>query len=380
MKRFAALLLALVLCCGIILPQQTSAASTVRVTYNGTTKTYSKKKTYIYVNNKKVKMAAVPVFLKSGAYMGPMAKIFKNSSLKVSVSKSSKKLTLKYGNNTLTMTSGSRKAILNGKERSSKLGAAPMLATYTASGKKRWIVPLNSVCKSLGISYRVSSSGDIYIGGTTNTATTSTTTASKTSTNTSTSTKSNKVVLVLDAGHGGVDSGATGNSLKEKNLTLSIVLAAKKYFDNDSRFKVYYTRTSDTYPSLDDRCTLANKNNADIFISVHINSASASAVGTETLYNSSRNSATTRYGVTSRELATAMQKGAVSATGFPNRGLKNRTDLRVLNKTNMPACLIEYGFISNSKEAVSMKKNTAIYGKKLYDSVVSFMKTKKRIS
>mgnify|MGYP000700724132 FL=1 len=66
-----------------------------------------------------------------------------------------------------------------------------------------------------------------------------------------------KNILVLDAGHGGSDSGATGNRLREKDLTLSIVLAAKKQFDKDKNYAVYYTRTTDTYPSLTDRSDLA---------------------------------------------------------------------------------------------------------------------------
>lgn len=193
-------------------------------------------------------------------------------------------------------------------------------------------------------------------------------------------TGSGQVTMVIDAGHGGSDSGATGNGLKEKNLNLAIVLAAKKYFDNDSRFKVYYTRTADTYPSLDDRCKLANNNNVDLFLCVHINSASSSARGTETLYNPNRNLATAKNGITSKDFATAMQKAVVETTGFTNRGLKSRTDLRVLNQTNMPACLIEYGFISNTREARIMNANTAKYGKELYNAVVNFMKTKGRIS
>ena len=179
-----------------------------------------------------------------------------------------------------------------------------------------------------------------------------------------------KLKEIIDAGHGGSDSGATGNGMAEKNLTLAIVLAAKRSFDKDSRFQVSYTRTSDTYPSLSQR---ANKN-ADMFLCVHINSASASAHGTETLWSKSRNSATQKKGLTSKTLATAMQSAAVAATGFTNRGLVDRPNLYVLKHTNMPACLIEYGFISNRKESARMKANTSAYGKALYKAVVNLMK------
>ena len=91
-----------------------------------------------------------------------------------------------------------------------------------------------------------------------------------------------KQIVVLDAGHGGSDSGAVANGYKEKNMTLKIVQAAKSYFDDDPDIKVYYTRLSDTYPSLTERSDLANEVGADRFYSVHINSAGSSATGTET--------------------------------------------------------------------------------------------------
>ena len=80
-----------------------------------------------------------------------------------------------------------------------------------------------------------------------------------------------KQIVVLDAGHGGSDSGAVANGYKEKNMTLKIVQAAKSYFDDDPDIKVYYTRLSDTYPSLTERSDLANEVGADrftVFISI----------------------------------------------------------------------------------------------------------------
>lgn len=352
MKRLTGLLMIIALCFGLMVPaSNVSAASTVKITYKGTVRTYSGKKSSLYVNNQKKGISKVPIFKKSGTYVGPVNQIFKNTSLKVAVSYDSETLTMKYGNNTLQLKNGSRKAIVNGVTDKDKMGAAAMYVTYTSSGKKRWVVPLKSVCNRLGISYKLTG-GVIKLGGVTNSVPTTSVEPAPAPTN------PGQVTMVIDAGHGGADSGATGNGLKEKNMTLAIVLGAKKYFDNDSRFKVYYTRTSDTYPSLDDRCKLANNNNADLFLCVHINSASASARGTETLYNPNRSTATAKNGITSKDFATAMQQAVIKTTGFTNRGLKSRTDLRVLNQTNMPACLIEYGFISNTTEARIMNANT----------------------
>lgn len=379
MKRLTGLLMILTLCLGLVAPANNVSAATskVKITYKGTVRTYSGRKNSVYVNNKKKGITKVPIFKKSGAYVGPVDTIFKNTTLKASVSYDAKTLTLQYGSKTLKFKNGSRIVTVNGVVDKNKMGAAAMYITYTSSGKKRWVVPLKSVCKRLGISYKYSG-GAVRLGGVTNSV--PTTSVQPTTETMPETTGSGQVTMVIDAGHGGSDSGATGNGLKEKNLNLAIVLAAKKYFDNDSRFKVYYTRTADTYPSLDDRCKLANNNNVDLFLCVHINSASSSARGTETLYNPNRNLATAKNGITSKDFATAMQKAVVETTGFTNRGLKSRTNLRVLNQTNMPACLIEYGFISNTTEARIMNANTAKYGKELYNAVVNFMKTKGRIS
>lgn len=376
-KRVAGVLVALLLCVCLLTPVSTDAAAKVRVrTVKGVTSSYSGRKTSCYVNGKKIGLTKTPIFKKSGAYMGPVSAILKNSSLKVKVKSTKKTLTLTYGPNTVVLKADSRKAVTNGV--SSKMGAAAIHGTYTATGKKRWIVPLNSVCTRLGISYKLSG-GKIRISGTTQSAA-STTAPIPTTTETRTPTVSTKekIKIVIDAGHGGSDSGATGNGMAEKNLTLAIVLAAKKSFDNDSRFQVSYTRTADTYPSLSQRANLANNKDADMFLCVHINSASASAHGTETLWSKGRNSATQKNGLTSKELATAMQSAAVAATGFTNRGLVDRPNLYVLKHTKMPACLIEYGFISNKTEASRMKANTSVYGKALYNSVVNLMKKEGR--
>ena len=182
-----------------------------------------------------------------------------------------------------------------------------------------------------------------------------------------------KQIVVLDAGHGGKDSGAVDNGYKEKNMTLKIVQAAKSYFDKDPSIKVYYTRLSDTYPSLTDRSDLANNVGADRFYSVHINSAGASATGTETLYNSKGYKSST--GLTSYKWSSTIHPYIRSATGFSNRGLVNRTGLAVLRHTKTASTLTEIGFISNKSEAKKMNSNLTNYGKAVYNSTkASFSK------
>jgi N-acetylmuramoyl-L-alanine amidase len=79
--------------------------------------------------------------------------------------------------------------------------------------------------------------------------------------------------IVLDAGHGGKDFGAQGQFSKEKDLTLAVVLKLGKIIDDSLKgVQVIYTRTDDTYPTLVDRHEIANQSNANLFISVHVNS------------------------------------------------------------------------------------------------------------
>ena len=397
MKRCIYALLAVFLLAGLCASYrvQTDAAS-VKVSYKGKTTSYAQKKTYAIIDGKRKNLSSTPIFLKSGSLVGPVYGVFKNSPLKINYTTNSKSIKIKYNNKTIKMTNGSRNIVVNGNTEKNALLSAPMKgAKYTATGKTRWIVPIKSVCSRLGLTYEYTN-GVVYIkdpayvkketenaaAQAKKTVSASTVAAATTAANTNTTPAAKKFVLVLDAGHGGTDSGAVNSSLglKEKNMTLAILLGAKKYFDTDSRFQVYYTRTADTYPSLSDRYKLANNVKADLFISVHINSASASATGTETLYSNARSSVTGKNGITSKALAAAMQQAAVKTTGFPNRGLSDRPNLQVLKYTEMPSCLIEYGFISNATEARKMNTNTARYGKELYEALVNYLKSQGKIS
>jgi N-acetylmuramoyl-L-alanine amidase len=97
-------------------------------------------------------------------------------------------------------------------------------------------------------------------------------------------TRDNKWVIVLDPGHGGYDPGALGSFSSEKNITLAIALKTGNYLEkNLKNVVVIYTRTTDVSVELRDRPAIANKNNADLFVSIHANSASPKTVkGTET--------------------------------------------------------------------------------------------------
>ena len=170
-------------------------------------------------------------------------------------------------------------------------------------------------------------------------------------------------VVVVDAGHGGSDSGAVGNGYYEKNMTLKIVQSIKSNFDKNSTYKVYYTRLSDWYPSLSYRYKMANEVSADRFLSVHINSSdSSSSKGTETLYK------------TYKSYAQTLQSSALTGMGYASnssyiRGLKYRSDLAVLNGPKMTTSLVELGFISNKTEANRINSRTSTIGYNLYKAI-----------
>ncbi len=147
----------------------------------------------------------------------------------------------------------------------------------------------------------------------------------------------------IDAGHGGKDSGACGNrGTREKDFTLDIAKRVGAKLQKLGH-TVVYTRTTDVFIELMERANISNKNNCDLFISIHINSAeSKTARGIETFHhpNSSKG----------KEYATKVQemliKRMISAT---DRGVKT-ANFAVLRNTNCPAILVECGFISNSDE------------------------------
>lgn len=153
--------------------------------------------------------------------------------------------------------------------------------------------------------------------------------------------------ICIDAGHGGRDPGAVNGNYYEKDAALDIALKLGKYLSLAGA-DVIYTRKTDVTGELElrERTNHANAAGADYFISVHLNSAAAkSAKGIETFAYS--------QGGTSYKLATAVQKAVIAATGATDRGVKT-ANYHVLRESNMPAILIETGFISNDAEAYKL--------------------------
>lgn len=198
-------------------------------------------------------------------------------------------------------------------------------------------------------------------------------------------------VVVIDAGHGGKDPGALGAKEKEKHINLAVALKTGRYIsDNMKEVKVIYTRDDDTYPGLAERAEVANKNKADLFISIHSNAwTDRRLAGAETYVlgqtmdeanlqvamkeNSvitfekdyqtkyegfDPNSAESyiifslmqnTYLKQSTEFATLVQDQFRERVGRKDRGVR-QAGLVVLWRTTMPAVLVELGYITNAEE------------------------------
>lgn len=183
------------------------------------------------------------------------------------------------------------------------------------------------------------------------------------------------IVVVLDPGHGGSDSGASGNGLREKDLTLKIAQYAKQELEKYAGVTVYLTRTSDGYVGLKDRATYAKSVNADIFVSLHINSNKNTSPNGAGIYYPNRN-----YNASFSDIGNGLATKIISkltALGlntWPSKvgGIIREDEckdpdeeymypdgshgdyhsvIRNCKKEGIPAILVEHAFISNASDA-----------------------------
>jgi len=156
---------------------------------------------------------------------------------------------------------------------------------------------------------------------------------------------SGKKIVVIDAGHGDHDPGTTGvTGKKEKDFNLAMALKVGKILEQDSNFEVVLTRSDDTFLELKERAKIANDLKADVFVSIHANSAgSSAATGSETYYQREA----------SKTLANVMHKHLVQATGLKDRGVRYG-NFHVIRETKMPAVLLEVGYLSNKNDEAAL--------------------------
>ena len=156
-------------------------------------------------------------------------------------------------------------------------------------------------------------------------------------------------VLVVDAGHGGNDQGAAGRRSLEKDINLKVARRVCKLIRKKCKgVEVIQTRPDDEFVTLDDRAGMANYFGADLFLSIHSNSARGWAEGTETFIHPSAR------GGRGEHMARLIEREYSRQGGRKSRGVKT-ANFAVLRKTRMPAVLTEIGFISNRQEEKFIK-------------------------
>jgi len=167
------------------------------------------------------------------------------------------------------------------------------------------------------------------------------------------------VTVVIDAGHGGYDRGGIpGQRVSEKDMTLDVARRLKSVLAANG-YRVVMTRDSDVFVPLGTRCAIANSYRNAIFVSVHFNSATRSgASGIETYF----------YSRDSLSLASAIHHYVAGGAPSDNRGVRRR-GYYVLRRTNMPAVLIECGFLTNPTEAAYAQN--ASYRQKLAEAIAT---------
>lgn len=168
--------------------------------------------------------------------------------------------------------------------------------------------------------------------------------------------------IVIDAGHGGADPGATYEGRQEKDDALRLAMAVGKILENNG-INVIYTRTTDEYETPFKKATEGNQAGADFFISIHRNSSVRPELynGFETLvYDDSGVKA-----IMARNINANMEK-----IGFKNNGVTERPNLVVLKRTQMPALLLEVGFINSSKDNAIFDNNFDAIAQGIADGIL----------
>lgn len=226
-----------------------------------------------------------------------------------------------------------------------------------------------------------------------------------------------KKVIIIDPGHGGLETGAKGKfGTEEKNITLAIGLKLKSIIERNLAAQVVLTRDKDIDFSLDSRAAIANNNRADVFVSIHTNSSyRKDARGSETFFLSrnatdeearrlaylENNSAEVESGIVddnkneiqmilwdmaqaaylkqSSQLAEFIQKELNVLLGTENRGIK-QAPFKVLTGVACPAVLVEVAFISNTEEErrLGTDEFQSNVAQAIYRGLVNFLRVSSR--
>ena len=183
------------------------------------------------------------------------------------------------------------------------------------------------------------------------------------------------IKVYIDQGHNpqNPNAGAEGNGLREQDIVYRVGIELAELLRSNGNFEVKLSRPtpdsqigSSNSTSLRLRVAEANDWGADYFISIHTNASSQSAAtGSEAFAFSSPSVAFS--------LGEDILDGLSAATGLRNRGMQVRTNLYVLRKTNMPAVLVELGFITNPSDAALMNSRPDLFARGIYNGILTYL-------
>lgn len=173
--------------------------------------------------------------------------------------------------------------------------------------------------------------------------------------------------IVIDAGHGGEEEpGCIFGNIYEKEICLQIAKKLEAKLEKEYK-KVIMTRTTDVNVTLKERPEIANKQKADIFVSIHQNALENDNVtsGIETWYHPTKDTQ-------SKVLAQTIQENITEATNAKNLGIKESKELVVTKYTQMPSCLVETGFLSSTAERQKLVSSS--YQEKIVEGIYNGVK------
>lgn len=184
-----------------------------------------------------------------------------------------------------------------------------------------------------------------------------------------------QIIVCLDAGHGGTDAGAVNGDRLEKNDNLRMALAVRDKLENagSERLTVLLTRADDAALELQQRVDLANENGATLFVSLHRNSGGGK--GVEVWTSSLKEKAECRL---AQYIMDALEQAGVQKV----RGVKHGTagnpavSYTVVGRTEMPACLVELGFIDNDEDNALLDSHWDAYAQAIADGILKMVELK----
>lgn len=169
------------------------------------------------------------------------------------------------------------------------------------------------------------------------------------------------IKIFLDAGHGGADSGANGNGLREKDINLRVCNKIIELANKEGLISITPSRTTDVTLSLSTRVLKEKSSNYDASVSIHCNASNGAGYGTETFYYSSSKEG--------KDLATKVNDEVHAVMQRRNRGIKIGNSLALINGTKSTAILVELGFIDNKLDAEKLKSKTDDLAEAVYKGI-----------